>query len=179
MATHSSILAWRIPGTEEPAGLPSMGLHRVRHDWSDSSSNIIGKTFLKSNAFFSVYQPRKTTGVLSWRGTHVSQEPWSMWPLRPGRVGLRYQDYHPPLTCGAPVTIKDNCCISPGAHGWTSQRASLGIYTIKVPTGINYSHTCAPPGDYVFFILWLDPDIGMIKMFSQNYISLMIMPAGD
>ena len=31
MATHSSILAWRIPGTEEPGGLPSMGLHRVRH----------------------------------------------------------------------------------------------------------------------------------------------------
>ena len=32
MATHSSILAWRIPGTEEPSGLPSMGLHRVGHD---------------------------------------------------------------------------------------------------------------------------------------------------
>ena len=35
MATHSSILAWRILGTEEPGGLPSMGSHRVRHDWSD------------------------------------------------------------------------------------------------------------------------------------------------
>ena len=35
MATHSSVLAWRIPGTEEPGGLPSMGSHRVRHDWSD------------------------------------------------------------------------------------------------------------------------------------------------
>ena len=32
---HSSILAWRIPGTGEPDGLPSMGSHRVRHDWSD------------------------------------------------------------------------------------------------------------------------------------------------
>ena len=32
MATHSSILAWRIPGTEEPCGLPSMELHRVGHD---------------------------------------------------------------------------------------------------------------------------------------------------
>ena len=32
MATHSSILAWRIPGTGEPGGLPSMGSHRVRHD---------------------------------------------------------------------------------------------------------------------------------------------------
>ena len=35
MATHSSILAWRIPGTTEPGGLPSMGSHRVGHDWSD------------------------------------------------------------------------------------------------------------------------------------------------
>ena len=31
MATHSSVLAWRIPGTGEPGGLPSMGSHRVRH----------------------------------------------------------------------------------------------------------------------------------------------------
>ena len=35
MAAHSSILAWRIPGTEEPGGLPSMGSHRVGHDWHD------------------------------------------------------------------------------------------------------------------------------------------------
>ena len=35
MATHSSVLALRIPGTGEPGGLPSMGSHRVRHDWSD------------------------------------------------------------------------------------------------------------------------------------------------
>ena len=35
MAPHSSVLAWRIPGTGEPGGLPSMGSHRVRHDWSD------------------------------------------------------------------------------------------------------------------------------------------------
>ena len=32
MATHSSILAWRIPGTADPSGLPSMGSHRVGHD---------------------------------------------------------------------------------------------------------------------------------------------------
>ena len=35
MATHSSVHAWRIPGTEEPGGLPSMRSHRVRHDSSD------------------------------------------------------------------------------------------------------------------------------------------------
>ena len=35
MATHSTVLAWRIPGTGEPGGLPSMGSHRVGHNWSD------------------------------------------------------------------------------------------------------------------------------------------------
>ena len=35
MATHSSVLAWRIPGKAEPGGLPSMGSHRVRHDCSN------------------------------------------------------------------------------------------------------------------------------------------------
>ena len=35
IATHSSVLAWRIPGTGHPGGLPSMGLHRAGHDWRD------------------------------------------------------------------------------------------------------------------------------------------------
>ena len=35
MATHSNVLAWRIPGMAEPGGLPSMGSHRVGHDWGD------------------------------------------------------------------------------------------------------------------------------------------------
>ena len=41
MATHSSVLAWRIPGTGDPGGLLSMGSHRVRHDWSDSVAELI------------------------------------------------------------------------------------------------------------------------------------------
>ena len=42
MATHSSVLAWRIPGTGEPCGLPSMGSHRVGHDWSDLAAAAKG-----------------------------------------------------------------------------------------------------------------------------------------
>ena len=41
MATHSSILAWRIPWTEEPGGLQSTGLQRVRHDWATSLSFMV------------------------------------------------------------------------------------------------------------------------------------------
>ena len=42
MATHSSVLAWRIAGTGEPGGLPSMGSHRVGHDWSDLVVVVMG-----------------------------------------------------------------------------------------------------------------------------------------
>ena len=41
MATHSSVLAWRIPGTGEPNGLLSMGSHRVGHDWSDLAAAAV------------------------------------------------------------------------------------------------------------------------------------------
>ena len=46
MATHSSVLAWRIPGTGEPGALPPMGSHRVGHNWSDSSSSSSSPLFL-------------------------------------------------------------------------------------------------------------------------------------
>ena len=41
MATYSSVLAWRIPGTVEPDGLPSMESHRVRHDGSDLAAAAV------------------------------------------------------------------------------------------------------------------------------------------
>ena len=45
MATHSSVLAWRIRGTGEPGGLPSMGSHRVGHDWSDLAAAAAAQTY--------------------------------------------------------------------------------------------------------------------------------------
>ena len=42
MATHSSIFAWEIPWTEEPSELQSIGLQRVRHNWSDLAQHSIG-----------------------------------------------------------------------------------------------------------------------------------------
>ena len=46
MATHSSVLAWRIPGTEEPGGLPSMVSHRVGHDCSDLAAAIAAAEYI-------------------------------------------------------------------------------------------------------------------------------------
>ena len=49
MATHSSVLAWRIPGTGEPGGLPSMGSHRVIHDWSDLAAAAAAGWYVSNN----------------------------------------------------------------------------------------------------------------------------------
>ena len=78
MATHSSVLAWRIPGTGEPGGLPSMGSHKVRHDWSNLAAaaavvlikiyRICSLTFMSSwetaPLFFNHYEWHKTWYVL-------------------------------------------------------------------------------------------------------------------
>ena len=65
MATHSSVLAWRIPGMGEPGGLPSMGSHRVGHDWSDLVVVVVDFTCLVKVYIFWSYH-HKILSVL-WR----------------------------------------------------------------------------------------------------------------
>ena len=61
LATHSSVLAWRIPGTGEPGGLPSQGSHRVGHDWSDlAAAAACGYLF----GIFSWGQQNITSGLV-------------------------------------------------------------------------------------------------------------------
>ena len=50
MATHSRLLAWRIPRTDEPGGLQSMGSRRVGHDWVTNDSNKLKYTYLSDGA---------------------------------------------------------------------------------------------------------------------------------
>ena len=71
MATHSSVLAWRIPGTGEPHGLPSMRSHRVGHDWSDLAA-AAGYMMEKAMDPTPVLLPGKSHG---WRSL-VSCSPW-------------------------------------------------------------------------------------------------------
>ena len=58
MATHSSVLAWRIPGTGEPGGLPSMGSHRVEHHWSDLAAAAAARQIRK---YFKMNENKDTT----------------------------------------------------------------------------------------------------------------------
>ena len=53
MATNFSVLAWRIPGTGKPGWLPSMGSHRVEHDWSDLAAAVFSTLFILSSVQFS------------------------------------------------------------------------------------------------------------------------------
>ena len=71
MATHSSILAWRIPGTVEPGGLPSMGWHRVGHDWSDLTATAAASP---SPVMFSAFTCKRVDLALFLRW----QEPTSL-----------------------------------------------------------------------------------------------------
>ena len=88
MATHSSVLAWRIPGTGEPGGLPSLGLHRVRHDWSNLAATAAASPLLnyteecpfalqmKINLPSGVFQ-RRMQGGQTWPADAVSTYSWS------------------------------------------------------------------------------------------------------
>ena len=65
MAAHSSILAWRIPWTEKPGGLPSIGLQRVGHDWSDlagrQEKRCLPKLFSSESTSSSLLKARQGT----------------------------------------------------------------------------------------------------------------------
>ena len=73
MATHSSVLAWRIPGMGEPGGLPSVGSHRVRHNWNDlaaAAACFIDKAFdcMDHNKLWKILKrwEYQTTLPVSW-----------------------------------------------------------------------------------------------------------------
>ena len=81
MATHSSVPAWRIPGTGEPGGLPSMGSHRVGHDWSDLAAAVSSSRFQDhaslQTSVGSVRMLSRIWLIATW-GTIVCRAPLSM-----------------------------------------------------------------------------------------------------
>ena len=75
MATHSSILAWRIPWTEESGGLQSMGLPRVRHDWVTNTFILFIPTMKYQKGILKIYIPFKiTTPKIRYFGIKLIKE---------------------------------------------------------------------------------------------------------
>ena len=92
MTTHSSVLAWRIPGTGEPGGLPSMGSHRVGHDRSDLAAvaaAAVAQTVKRLSAI-----PKTQVRSLDWEdpldkkmAAHSNILAWKIpWTAEPGRL---------------------------------------------------------------------------------------------
>ena len=115
MATHSSVLAWRIPGMGEPGGLPSMGLHRVGHDWgylaaaasykwkqmvpillcSLVSLNAVPVIFIYTLAWVSsLFSSLTEQHSIEWRyyslfiDSPFDKQQWQLWTLMNGVVEL-------------------------------------------------------------------------------------------
>ena len=97
MATHSSVLAWRIPETGEPGGLPSMGSHRVGHEWSDLA---VGDECIKETFYMKGLQ-WETMQSVAYQQFVLILHPWyleleieaALWvqsPAQPLRVWASY-----------------------------------------------------------------------------------------
>ena len=95
MATHSSVLAWRIPGTGEPGRLMSMGSHRVGHDWSDLAAAAAAAKYSIVNRFLPysqiiMYSPGRWWIPTSFELYCPSFLPlkWWWWFLWPSQVAF-------------------------------------------------------------------------------------------
>ena len=93
--SHSSVLAWRIPGTREPGGLPSMGSHRVGHDWSDLAvaavrgASLVAETVKNLPAMQEtwVWSLGREGPLGKSMATHSSIPPWRIsWTEEPGEL---------------------------------------------------------------------------------------------
>ena len=98
MATHSSILAWRIPWTEEPDGLQSMGSQRVGHGWVTSLHFIVIITAIMIIKYID-WQSIPCTGTSSIRGNLCRKE-WDTterlnWTDVPKIVNMRWDSFYP------------------------------------------------------------------------------------
>ena len=73
MVTHSSVLAWRIPGMEEPGGLPSMVLHRVGHDWSDLATAAVVEEINHQYSLEGLELKLQYFGHLMWKANSLEK----------------------------------------------------------------------------------------------------------
>ena len=103
MATHSSVLAWRIPGTGEPGGLPSMGSHRVAHDWSDLAAAARTCGFLQR----AVPELLELTLKVKVKSLNPVRLPWTVAYQAPPSMGFSRQEYWSGLPFPSPGDLSD------------------------------------------------------------------------
>ena len=132
MATHSSILAWKIPWTEKPGRLQSMGLQRVGHDWGTSLSLSVASGCEMINGNFLDYILHGLIEDLLWHSWFcpVEKRPFSLFCVQPGNHYFFFS------TCQNGLKPQ-SCC-----HHWEN------AVDIKVRV-LRLENTAAPSSKYV------------------------------
>ena len=84
MATHSSVLAWRIPGTGKPGGLPSLGSHRVGHDWSDLAAVAAGdrESYDTAVPWTARFYLISIVDMIIWLGVSLTNYKMELWNFK-------------------------------------------------------------------------------------------------
>ena len=125
MATHSNVLAWRIPGTGEPGGLPSMGSHRFGHDWSELAA--AAETICRLGSLFLPIKPA------TWGPGLVTLPPlWFCFVFLFHCKGL--YDYIVPT-----AIIQDNSQYPHLKSNWLSNLNSICYFNSPLPYNVLYS----------------------------------------
>ena len=142
MATHSSTLAWKMPWTAEPGGLPSMGSLRVGHNWSDlaaaaavtlvlhretkAQKQLVPALQVLVDWLETIFLPFwKKRSVLLCRGST-----WHLFPTLP-RVSSIWDYYY--LWIYSKIVIKQVPCVKrgrPRVHKWRRQQNSLSSWNL-------------------------------------------------
>ena len=124
MATHSSVLAWRIPGTGQPGGLLSIGSHRVEHDWSDLAAAysyylyiivyLFQEVFILFTCFYFTLIKWKKVKVKLLSRVRLFATPWTVAYQAPPSMGFSRQEYWSGLPFSSPGDLPDPG-IAPGS----------------------------------------------------------------
>ena len=104
MATHSSILAWRIPWTEEPGGYSPWGSQRVRHDWRDSRQHNLPPYF---GIYFTQFLNHEDMLVVVAQSCPLFATTWTVTCWAPLSMGFSRQEYWSGLPCPSPGDLPD------------------------------------------------------------------------
>ena len=164
METHSSVLAWRIPGTGEPGGLPSMGSHRVGHNWSDLAAAAAAAA-RRCEQIFNLWQVKYLEDITLfsqhnfWRKAKAGGKPGSMFASTAVTGDSAWVE--PAFCLGFSICLALSCTFSI----WFPQPHSP---VCETPDAVS---TCRQPSLYIIFTFafWFLLDYLYISPFSRYF----------